>query len=59
MQNSILKQAKGADCMEQAAQVERQPVWWDNLQNEKFYLQENFWSLGTKPVYIHHPQAAF
>ena len=42
MQNSILKQAKGADCMERAAQVERQPVWWDNLQNEKFYLQENF-----------------
>ena len=35
VQNSILEQAKvakyGADYIEQAVQVKRQPVWWNSL----------------------------
>ena len=68
MQNSILEQAKvteqGADYMERVIQVKRQPVWRDSLfdgtalKNDKFHLQENFWSDGTESACIHHPQQA-
>ena len=36
--------------MERAAQVKRQPVWWDSLEKDKFHLQENFWLDGTEPA---------
>ena len=36
--------------MERDAQVKGQPVWRDSLENDKFHLQENFWSDGTKPA---------
>ena len=63
MQNSILKQAKvakqGADYMEQAAQEKNGILFGGStLKNDKFQLQENFWSHGTEPNYIHYLKPA-
>ena len=44
--------------MEQTAQVNRQPVCWDSLEKDKFHLQENFLSNGSRPACIRHPQPA-
>ena len=44
--------------MEQAGQVKSQFAG-TALKNDKFYLQENFWSHGTEPGCIRHPQLAW